>query len=1172
MGVGIEEIEEGEVSVKEEDDVMECLTAEPSKLTSPVRTPTDKFQLLPAFLRVRGLVKQHLDSFNYLVNDEIKQIVRAQGNQRITAQNDENFYLKYLDVHVGQPSIDYEFRTRTITPQQCRLRDVTYSAPITVDIEYTRGKEIVTKRGRQGEGGAIPIGRIPIMLRSDRCLLTGKSEEELAKLGECPLDPGGYFVVKGAEKVILIQEQLAKNRLIIDEHSGDIKATIQSSTHERKTVTNVITKKEKLYIKISAFTEEINAAVVLRGMGLTSDQEIVQVVGQESAVVSYLVPTLNECKALGVFSSKQALEFIGSKMRTKMGFQGGRNAPQRRSKEEEARDALANLLLHHVPHNRYSFNRRVTYIGYILRRVIAAKLDPSLVDDRDYYGNKRLELAGALMSLLFEDLFKRLNAEVQKVADANLVKTQRTQFDVASVIRRDIITNGFEHALSSGHWSIKRFRMDRKGVTQVLSRLSFIAAVGMMTRVASNVEKSRKVAGPRSLQPSQWGMLCPADTPEGEACGLTKNLALLTHVTTDQDEMPLAKIAYLLGVEQAELIRGADLGTGNTVIVFLNGAILGVHGRPQIFIKNFRELRRRGRIGEFVNISLVQDRILISSDGGRVCRPLIICDKGVPRVKQKHLDALKDSQMDFPAFVREGLIEYLDVNEENNALVALYDHQCRKEITHVEIEPLTLLGVVAGLVPYPHHNQSPRNTYQCAMGKQAMGNIAFNQLNRMDTLLYLLVYPQRPLLTTKTIELCGFDRLGAGQNSTVAVMSYSGYDIEDAIVMNQASLDRAFGRCIVLRKYGTKVKRYINRTQDQIRGPPLEPKQVRSTHPKFKLVEMDGLPAVGERISAGQIFINKFVPLQTRETVPNPQAMPDEFYRQRPEIYKGAPGITGVVVDRVQLTENDDNPLNVKVMLRHVRRPELGDKFSSRHGQKGVVGNIVRQEDMAFNEYGICPDLIMNPHGFPSRMTVGKMIELIGSKAAVLKGKFNYGTAFGEPSGLATTVEEISETLVEHGFSYSGKDFITSGISGEPLECYIFMGSVYYQRLKHMVQDKMHARARGPRTVLTRQPTEGRSKDGGLRLGEMERDCLIAYGASMLLLERLMISSDKFEVHVDTRSGLLGYYSPARGCAVSPVDKSSEHMATISIPYACKLLFQELQGMNIIPRLKLGDM
>lgn len=287
-------------------------------------------------------------------------------------------------------------------------------------------------------------------------------------------------------------------------------------------------------------------------------------------------------------------------------------------------------------------------------------------------------------------------------------------------------------------------------------------------------------------------------------------------------------------------------------------------------------------------------------------------------------------------------------------------------------------------------------------------------------------------------------------------------------------------------------------------------------------------------------------------------------------MWKGHPGEV-CAVDKVLLTSNDENNMVVKVLVRHTRRPELGDKFSSRHGQKGVVGCIVNQEDMPFSERGIVPDLIMNPHGFPSRMTVGKMIELLGSKAAVTTGRFHYGTAFGERTGLADDVETISEELIEAGFSYSGKDFLHSGITGEPLQAYIFMGPVYYQKLKHMVLDKMHARARGPRVVLTRQPTEGRSRDGGLRLGEMERDCLIGYGASLLLLERLMISSDQFEVHVCTHCGLMGYYDARQGRAVCPSLKCSDTMEKMKLPYAAKLLFQELQSMNIVPRLVLSE-
>jgi len=301
--------------------------------------------------------------------------------------------------------------------------------------------------------------------------------------------------------------------------------------------------------------------------------------------------------------------------------------------------------------------------------------------------------------------------------------------------------------------------------------------------------------------------------------------------------------------------------------------------------------------------------------------------------------------------------------------------------------------------------------------------------------------------------------------------------------------------------------------------------------------------------------VNKQTPINTTDHVGNPASLPDRAYRASPLSYKGnAEG----AVDKVMITSNEQEHLILKFKMRSTRRPELGDKFSSRHGQKGVCGLIVPQEDLPFSDLGICPDLIMNPHGFPSRMTVGKMIELLAGKAGVLVGKLKYGTAFA-----GEKVTEMSQILVSQGFNYAGKDMLTSGITGEPLEAYIFFGPVYYQKLKHMVMDKMHARARGPRAVLTRQPTEGRSRDGGLRLGEMERDCLIGYGASSLISERLMFSSDAFPVQICKECGLIGYQDWCHYCKVA------KKLAVVKLPYACKLLFQELQAMNIMPRLRI---
>ncbi|KAJ2079782.1 DNA-directed RNA polymerase III complex subunit Rpc2 [Coemansia sp. RSA 988] len=1121
-------------------------------LSDPIPTVEDKWQLLPAFLRVKGLVKQHIDSFNYFIEVGMKKIVKA--NELVTSDIDPRFYLKYTGIRVGRPErTDPDAADRLIAPHECRLRDMTYAAPIMVDIEYTRGRSRVIRKG-------VVIGRMPIMLRSSHCVLTGSSEEEMARMQECPLDPGGYFIVRGTEKVILVQEQMSKNRIIVQvDGKGFTSAGVTSSTDERKSMSYVLMKKGRLYLKHSMISEDMPLVVVLRAMGMTSDKEIAQLIaGVDPFFLDLLSPTLEEGAASKLFTQRAALDHIGPKTKS----MGRRPGVARRPAYEDALDVLGNVVVAHVPVNGSDFRAKCVFLAMMARRVLQAISNNNKTDDLDYLGNKRLELAGQLIALLFEDLFKRFNSDLKINIDKVLKKPNLArEFDVHSQLmcHGDLITQGLSRAISTGNWSLKRFKMDRAGVTHILSRLSYIAALGMMTRISSQFEKTRKVSGPRALQPSQWGMLCPADTPEGELCGLVKNLALMTHITTDDEEDPIKRVAYALGVEDVALITGAEMHAPNTHIVFLNGLILGITRSAQRFVRQFRTLRRNGRIPAFVSVFIDDHRktVNISADGGRICRPVIIIDKGISRVTAEHIQQLLAGKLQFDDFLRLGLVEYLDVNEENDCMIAIYEKEIKPYTTHLEIEPFTLLGAVAGLIPYPHHNQSPRNTYQSAMGKQAIGAIAYNQLNRIDTLLYLMVYPQQPMVKTKTIELINYDKLPAGQNASVFVMSYSGYDIEDALVINKSSLDRGFGRCQVMRKFSTLVRKYPNGTHDRLTAPPLLPD---GTVPeRYKFVDDDGLAPPGTRLENGQVYMYKQTPVDTSGNPDSTtiEAPRETQYRMTPMSFKFPdPGY----VDKVMVTTSDTDQTLVKFLIRQTRRPELGDKFSSRHGQKGVCGIIVQQEDMPFTDRGIYPDIIMNPHGFPSRMTVGKLMEFVASKAGAVKGELQYGTCFG-----GSKMKDMFRILVENGFSYTGKDYVTSGTTGEPVGAYIFTGATYYQRLKHMVADKMHARARGPRAVLTRQPTEGRSRDGGLRLGEMEKDCLIGYGASMLLLERLMISSDVFEVHVCETCGYIGYKGWCQMC------RSSKSMVPIKIPYACKLLFQELQAMNIMPRLVMED-
>ncbi|KAI9512149.1 beta and beta-prime subunits of DNA dependent RNA-polymerase [Russula earlei] len=1080
-------------------------------ITDPIKKVEDKWLLLPAFLKVKGLVKQHIDSFNYFVDVDIKNILRA--NNKVTSDVDPRFWLKYTDIHVGFPDrTDADAIDKSVTPHECRLRDTTYSAPILVTIQYTRGKNVVRRSN-------VNIGRLPIMLRSNKCVLTGRTESQLAHMSECPLDPGGYFVVKGTEKVILVQEQLSKNRIIVetDTVKGVVQASCTSSTHGGlKSKTYITTKKGKIYLRHNSIHEDVPIAVALKALGIQSDKEILLLTaGDSEAYVNAFAPNLEDAARLGVFTRHQALDWIGTRVKVNRRVVG-----PRRPAWEEALEALATIVLAHVPVAGMDFRSKAIFVATMTRRVLMAMNDEKMVDDRDYVGNKRLELAGQLLALLFEDLFKTFNTNLKSSIDKVLKKPSRTnEFDAWNTMQfqGDHITAGFVRAISTGNWSLKRFRMERAGVTHVLSRLSFISALGMMTRISSQFEKTRKVSGPRALQPSQWGMLCPSDTPEGEACGLVKNLALMTHITTDAEEEPIVKVAFMLSVEDICQATGTEMYASGTFVVQVNGTIIGLTRFPTRFVHNFRRLRRAGRVSEFVSIYINHHHrtVNIACDGGRICRPMIIVDGGKSSVTEHHTELLKQGLLEFDDFLRKGLVEYLDVNEENDSYIALYEPDIVPTTTHLEIEPFTLLGAVAGLIPYPHHNQSPRNTYQCAMGKQAIGAIGYNQFNRIDTLLYLSVYPQLPMVKTKTIELVGYDKLPAGQNATVAVMSYSGYDIEDALILNKASLDRGYGRCQVLRKNMTLIRKYPNGTYDRLADAPLD--ENGQIQKKYDIIQLDGLAGVGERVDPGDVYVHKQTPSNANDnSFSGPAASAP--YKNAPMTYKSP--VAGYI-DKVMISDTDNDQTLIKVLVRQTRRPELGDKFSSRHGQKGVCGLIVNQEDMPFNDQGIVPDTIMNPHGFPSRMTVGKMIELLSGKVCVY-----------------SSVEDMSRILIEHGFSYAGKDMLTSGITGEPLEAYVYFGPIYYQ---------------------------GASREGGLRLGEMERDCLIGYGATQLLLERLMISSDKFELNACQTCGLLGYRGWCAYC------KSSKSVAQLTVPYAAKLLFQELMAMNVVPRLILDD-
>lgn len=1146
------------------------------------------------------LVRHQIESYNNFIGYQILKTIEMFNPINIKSDDDYNseldkysleIFVSFENFRIYRPQIhENNGAIKLMFPQEARLRNFTYSGTMTIDMNI----KIIVRDGENLENvhthyktiPEIHIGKMPIMLKSNICVLT---QHINIHTGECKYDAGGYFIINGSEKTVLGQERAAENKIYVFNiqkvtpkysWTAEIKSIPDYKCISPKQINMYILSKNNgfgfpIVIQIPRVKQPLPLFVVFRALGVISDKEICEYIllnienEQYSEIFENLHASIIDANKYMTYES--SIKLFTSNVSYTSAEKVNREVATMR-KQNFALEVLKNDLFPHCQTPK----QKIYYLGYMAYKLMLARFGFIKEDDRDSYLNKRIDLTGTSLNNLFRNLFNRLVKDIEKQVIKE-IKTgswrSKDDYDniinltnIYKIVKPTTIENGIKRALATGDFGIKNTNSNKVGVAQVLNRLTYPSTLSHLRRVSTPSDKSGKLVPPRKLAGSSWGYMCPSETPEGGSIGIVKNLSYMAHVTIQSNSNLIHEF-----IEQntTSIENLTPIEIFNKVKVFINGAFVSVVEQANELYLQLKEMKYGGIINVYTSIIFDYkfQEIKICNDGGRVTRPLLKIKNNNLLINNYMIDNLSSGKLSWDDLLTdckliESPIEYIDAEEQSWTLIATkpkdiiknYDENIYK-FTHCEIHPSTIFGTLASCIPFPEFNQSPRVTYQAAQGKQAMGIYATNYNERMDKTAYILNCPMRPLTDTRIMNIIKLDEIPSGCNVIVAIMTHTGYNQEDSLLINKASIDRGLFQITLYHTEKDEDKQQINGDEEIRCKPEKQKTKGMKMGANYNKVNSKGLIPENTLVENRDIIISKVMPIKENRndhTKVIKYEDKSKMYRTDEETY----------IDKNYIDKNGDGYSFAKVRLRTTRKPNIGDKFSSRSAQKGTTGNIIPEEDMPFTADGIRPDIIINPHCIPSRMTISQLKETLLGKVLVQLGLFGDGTSFGD-----LDVNTISQKLVDLGYEGYGNEIMYNGMTGEQFESNIFIGPVFYQRLKHMVNDKKHSRSIGPMVNLTRQPAEGRSRDGGLKFGEMEKDAMVSHGASAFTKSRMYDVSDKYSVHICNKCGLLASYNDKVNIHLCRTCDNRTDFSYVQIPYSCKLLFQELMTMNVVPRM-----